>query len=310
MRIVFFGSPAIALPSLAKLLKGGHRVELVICQPDKPSGRGKKLKPCLVKSFALEKGLSCYEPERIRKDPAALEKIRAADPDIIVVVAYGQMIPASIIDLPKHKSINVHFSLLPKYRGASPVQWAVLNGEERTGVTIFRLNEKMDEGDILTSEAVPILPRENAFNLETRLSHIGAELLYRTLASLDRIRPAGQDQTLATYAPKLKKEDGQIDWNQDAEIVDRKVRAMTPWPSAYTFFRKRRLIIQEGQPSFETADQDSPGTITSIEKYGILVCCRNQSLYLIQSLQPENKKSMGAFSFSLGGHIKTSDVLG
>jgi len=310
MRIIFFGSPATALPSLAKLLKGGHRVELVVCQPDKPAGRGKKLKPCPVKAFAVAKGLACYEPERIRKDPVALEKIRAADPDIIVVVAYGQIIPASIIDLPKHKSINVHFSLLPKYRGASPVQWAVLNGEEKTGVTIFRLNEKMDEGDLLASEAVSILPRENAINLETRLSHIGAELLHRTLASLDRIRPVPQDHTLATYAPKLKKEDGQIDWNQDAETVDRKVRAMTPWPSAYTFLRGRRLIIQEGQPSFETADHDSPGRISAIEKYGLLVCCRNRSLYLIQTLQPENKKSMGAFSFSLGGNIKASDVLG
>ncbi|MCX6577050.1 MAG: methionyl-tRNA formyltransferase [Candidatus Aminicenantes bacterium] len=310
MRIVFFGSPATALPSLAKLLKGGHGVELVVCQPDKPFGRGKKLKPCLVKSFALDRGLSSYEPERIRKDPAALEKIRAVGPDIIVVVAYGQIIPASIIDLPKHKSINVHFSLLPKYRGASPVQWAILNGEEKTGVTIFRLNEKMDEGDILTSEAVPILPRENTLNLETRLSHIGAELLHRTLACLDRIRPIGQDHTLATYAPKLKKEDGQIDWNQDAEIVDRKVRAMTAWPSAYTFLHGRRLIIQEGQPSFEKADQDSPSRITSIEKYGILVCCRDRSLYLIQTLQPENKKSMGGYSFSLGGNVKTGDKLG
>jgi methionyl-tRNA formyltransferase len=310
MRIVFFGSPATALPSLAKLLKEGHGVELVICQPDKPFGRGKKLKPCPVRSFALDKGLSSYAPERIRKDPAALEKIGAVGPDIIVVVAYGQIIPASIIDLPKHKSINVHFSLLPKYRGASPVQWAILNGEEKTGVTIFRLNEKMDEGDILTSEAVPILPRENALNLETRLSHIGAELLHRTLACLDRIRPTGQDHTLTTYAPKLKKEDGQIDWNQDAEIVDRKVRAMTPWPSAYTFLHGRRLIIQEGQPSFEKADQDSPGRITSIEKYGILVCCRDGSLYLIQTLQPENKKSMGAYSFSLGGNVKTGDRLG
>ena len=310
MRIVFFGSPATALPSLARLLKEGHGVELVICQPDKPFGRGKKLKPCPVKSFALDKGLSWYAPERIRKDPGALEKIRAVGPDIIVVVAYGQIIPASIIDLPEHKSINVHFSLLPKYRGASPVQWAILNGEEKTGVTVFRLNEKMDEGDILTSEAVPILPRENALNLETRLSHIGAEILHRTLACLDRIRPLGQDQTLATYAPKLKKEDGQIDWNQDAEAVDRKVRAMTAWPSAYTFLNGRRLIIQEGQPSFEKADQDSPGRITSIEKYGIVVCCRDRSLYLIQTLQPENKKSMGAYSFSLGGSVKTGVRLG
>jgi len=309
MRVVFFGSPATALPSLAKLLKGGHRVELVVCQPDKPAGRGKKLTPCPVKSFAAGKGLACYEPEKIRNDPVALEKIRAADPEIIIVVAYGQMIPTPIIDLPKYKSINVHFSLLPKYRGASPVQWAVLNGEEKTGVTIFRLNDKMDEGEILASEAISILPRENALNLETRLSHIGAELLHRTLASLDRLRPVEQDQTLATYAPKLKKEDGRIDWSQEADLVDRKVRAMTPWPSAYTFLRGRRLIIQEGQPSFETADQDSPGKIASIEKYGILVCCRNRSLYLIQTLQPENKKSMGAFSFSLGGNIKASDVL-
>jgi len=310
MRVVFFGSPASAIPSLAKLMTAGHSVELVLSQPDKPSGRGKRLKPCPVKIFALEKGLPCYEPSQVRKDPAAREKIRHVDPDIIVVVAYGQIIPAAIFDLPKFKSINVHFSLLPKYRGASPVQWAVLNGETRTGVTIFRLNEKMDEGDVLASEEAAILPRENAVNLETRLAHIGAELLLKTLAMIDRIQPAAQDHTLATYAPKLKKEDGLIDWTQDAEAVDRKVRAMTPWPSAFTFLRGRRLIIQEGQPSFEKADRDAPGAVISIEKYGILVCCKERSLYLIQTLQPENKKTMGAFSFSLGGQIKPSDGLG
>lgn len=310
MRIVFFGSPATAIPSLATLLRAGHRIELVITQPDKPFGRGKKLKPCAVKTFALDKGLPHYAPERIRKDAAALKKIREVEPEIIVVVAYGQMIPLSIIDIPKYKSVNVHFSLLPKYRGASPVQWAVLNGETRTGVTIFRLNEKMDEGDILTAEEVAILPRETALSLETRLSYIGAELLFKTLAAIERVRPTLQDHTQASYAPKLKKEDGLIDWGQDVEAVNRKVRAMTPWPSAYTFLHGRRLIIQEGQPSFEKADQDSPGTIVSIEKYGIMVCCKDKSLYLIQTLQPENKKAMSAFSFSLGKHLKTLDGLG
>ncbi len=310
MRIAFFGSPATAIPSLAGLLSGGHRVELVVCQPDKPSGRGKKLKPCPVKTFARDKGLDCLEPVQVRKDVAVLEKIRSLNPDVIVVVAYGQIIPASIFDFPVHKSINVHFSLLPKYRGSSPVPRAILEGEEKTGVTIFRLNEKMDEGDILAQEAVPILQKENAFNLETRLSHIGAELLQRTLAVIGTIRPIPQDHSLATYAPKLKKEDGKIDWSLDAEMVDRKVRAMTPWPSAYTFLRGRRLIIQEGQPSFEKTELDTPGRISAIEKYGILVGCGKKTLYLIQTLQPENKKSMGAFSFALGGSIKTSDVLG
>lgn len=310
MRIVFLGSPATAIPSLAKLMTAGHTLELVLSQPDKPSGRGKKLKPCPVKVYAMEKGLPCYEPVRIRKDPLALDKIREIRPDVIVVVAYGQIIPASIINLPRHKSVNVHFSLLPKYRGASPVQWAVLNGETRTGVTIFRLNEKMDEGDILASEEVTILPRENAHSLETRLSHIGAELLLKTLAVIDRVQPAPQDHTLATYAPKLKKEDGLVDWTQDAETVDRKVRAMTPWPSAYTFLRGRRLILLEGQPSFEKTDPLASGTVVSIEKYGMTICCKNGSLYLVQTLQPENKKAMGAYSFSLGGHIHAADILG
>jgi methionyl-tRNA formyltransferase len=164
MRIVFFGSPESAIPSLQKILEEGHKVEHIITQPDKPSGRGKKLTASPVKGFALEKNIPVSQPRRIRNDPAALELLSDIDPDLNVIVAYGQIIPASIIYLPKYNSINLHFSLLPKYRGASPVQWAILHGETTTGLTIFELNEKMDEGDILTQQETRILPHENPSN--------------------------------------------------------------------------------------------------------------------------------------------------
>jgi methionyl-tRNA formyltransferase len=313
MRIVFFGSPSAALPSLEKLLDAGHEVKLMITQPDKPSGRGQKSMPCAVKAFAISRGIPTYEPERIRKDPVALDKLRAANPEVNVVVAYGQIIPAPIIYFPKHKSLNVHFSLLPKFRGAAPVQWALLSGEAKTGVTIFELNEKMDEGHIYATTEVLILPGENALELEMRLANVGAGLLLETLAEIDRINPIPQDQSLATYAPKLQKEDGKIDWNLDADVIGRKVQAVTPWPSAYTFFRKKRLIILRGSaltgPFPPETRPASPGTVVAVEKQGMTVACKNGSRYRIERLRPENKAAMDAYAFSLGAKIDIGDII-
>lgn len=308
MKIVFFGSPSSALPSLKKILESGHQVELIITQPDKPSGRGKKPTPCPVKKFALERNIPSYEPEKIRKDLLAYEKIKEINPDLIVVVAYGQIIPASIIYLPKFRSINAHFSLLPKYRGASPVQWAILKGETKTGLTIFELNEKMDEGDILTQEEVDILPREKAFELESRLAQIGAELLLKTISQIDKIKPLRQDHSQATYAPKLNKEDGRIDWTKDAFFIDRQVRAFTRWPSAFTFFKEKRIKIHEGKKVDRKSDVFSPGKILAIKKEGIEVCCGEGSIYRVESLQPENKNEMNAYAFSIGARLKTGDL--
>ena len=308
MKVVFFGSPSSALPSLKKILESGHSIELVITQPDKPTGRGKRLLPCPVKQMALDLSIPVSQPAKIRKDEATLEQLKKIQPALAVVVAYGQIIPSSIIYLPKHNSLNVHFSLLPRYRGASPVQWALLNGEETTGITIFELNEKMDEGDMLAQQETEILPEENAAELEARLAQLGAALLVNTIDRIESLKHQKQDHTQATYAPKLKKEDGKIDWRKDSLHIQRQVRAFTPWPSAYAFIGEKRVKIPKGQKSESSASpSSSPGEILNIGKQGITVCCGERSAFLIQRIQPENRNEMDAFAFSLGMRIKQSD---
>ncbi|HEK86313.1 MAG: methionyl-tRNA formyltransferase [Candidatus Saccharicenans sp.] len=304
MKVVFFGSPAIALPALNSLLNAGHEIKLVITQPDKPAGRGRKFTPPPVKVFAENHGLPCLQPEKIRKDEKTLELIKSANPEVNIVVAYGQIIPASIIYLPPYKSLNLHFSLLPKYRGAAPVQWAILKGENLTGVTIFQLNEKMDEGPILTQVETPILPRENAYELEIRLSHLGAKLLIDTLNNLDRLIPKEQEHSQATYAPKLTKEQGKINWQESAELIDRQVRAFFPWPGAFTYLGNQRLEILVGQAIPGLMPSTRPGEIIQIDKSGIYVGCGQNGVYLIEKIKPEGKKEMFAYAYSLGGKIK------
>lgn len=310
MKTVFFGSPASALPSLKRIREAGHSIELVITQPDKPTGRGKKLMPCPVKKMALDLNIPVYQPSRIKKDATALEKLKDIQPDLNIVVAYGQIIPSTIIYLPKFNSLNVHFSLLPKYRGASPIQWALLNGEDKTGITLFELNEKMDEGDILVQEEIDILPSENAAELEARLAQIGAELLIKTINNIEKIVPQKQDHSQATYAPKLSKEDGRIDWTKDSLHIERQLRAFTPWPSTFAFIGEKRIKIHKGKRMESHAPPpSSPGEIVGIRKEGIEVCCGEKSVFLIERLQPENRNSMDAYAFSLGERIKTGDKL-
>lgn len=310
MKIVFFGSPPSALPSLNNLLEAGHAVELIITQPDKPSGRGKKFKPPAVKAFAVARNIPFYQPSSIRKDSEAVEKIKKINPDLNVVVAYGQIIPSSIIYVPRYNSINVHFSLLPKYRGASPVQWALLNGEKRTGVSIFELNEKMDEGDIFAQEDVEILPEERAGELEARLAEKGATLLLKTIAKIDKIKPSPQDYSKATYAPRIKKEDGKISWEKDALSIERQVRAFNPWPSAFSFLGEKRIKILKGKKvPFSAELSAAHGEILGINKEGIEVCCGRRSVFLVETLQPENRKPMSAYAFSLGSKLKWGEIL-
>jgi methionyl-tRNA formyltransferase len=303
MKIVFFGSPDSAVYSLAKILEKGHHISLIITQPDKPSGRGKKLTPSPVKRFAQTINIPVYQPERIRKDPLALEKLKTIDADLNVVVAYGQIIPASLIYLPRYHSINLHFSLLPKYRGASPVHWSILNGDKITGVTIFELNEKMDEGNLLAKKELEILPGEYAHELEMRLAAIGAELLCKTIEHIDTIPHIKQDHSQATFAPLLKKEDGRIDWTKSAVEIDRKVRAFTPWPSAFSFLGQKRIKVIKGKNLDGKSHDHTPGEIIAVDKIGIQVCCGQNSIYLVEELQPEGKKAMKAHAFSLGAHI-------
>ncbi len=307
MKIVFFGSPEAALPSLSGLLAAGHSVDLIITQPDRPAGRGKTLTASAVKRFALEKKILVLQPEKIRNAPEVLERLATLRPEVQVVVAYGQLIPGPILFLPPHRTLNVHFSLLPKYRGASPVAWSILRGETLTGVTVIELNEKMDEGDILAQAETEIRPEENARNLEGRLAVLGAGLL---LAVLDRLaapvrRP--QDHRLASYAPKLKKEDGRLDWSFSAREISLRVRAFTPWPSAFSRLQGRLVKIVEGRVFSAQDPAPQPGgTILGLSREGILVHC-GQGSYLITKIQPENRNPMTAFEYSLGARLKPGD---
>jgi len=313
MRVVFFGSPAAALPSFRALLDAGHTVTLVVSPPDRPAGRGRQRLPCPVKIFAFEQGIPVVQPEKIRKDPDIMSRLQSAAAEIHVVVAYGQIIPRGIIDLPRHSTINVHFSLLPRYRGASPVSAAILAGETRTGVTIFQLNEKMDEGDILASAETDIDPAEMAGELEDRLAKSGARLLIRTLAEIADLPLRPQDHSQATLAPKLRKEDGRLDWSRPAAEIDRRVRAMTPWPSAFSFHRGNRLIITSGRPEGESrpaaGPPPPPGTVLETSKGGILVAVGANTCYRLLRLRPESRPPMEAQAYVLGGKIAVGDIL-
>ncbi|HEX9902165.1 MAG TPA: methionyl-tRNA formyltransferase [Acidobacteriota bacterium] len=306
MKIVFFGSPEAALPSLTGLLEAGHRLDLIITQPDRPAGRGQILTACPVKRFALEKNLPVLQPEKIRRAPEVMDRLAVLQPDIQVVVAYGQIIPGPIIYLPPHRTLNVHFSLLPKYRGASPVAWSILQGETRTGVTIIELNEKMDEGDILAQTEIDIRPEENARELEGRLAVMGAGLLLSTLDRLADVVRRPQDHCLASHAPKLKKEDGRLDWTLAAQDISRRVRAYTPWPSAFGRLQGRQLKILEGRLATSPRPPRPPGTISDIEREGIVVQC-GQGNYLITRLQAENRNPMAGYEFSLGARLRPGD---
>lgn len=310
MKIVFFGSPAAALPSLRRLLEAGHSVELVVTQPDKPAGRGRKLTPSAVKAFALERRIPVIEPAKIRTDRAALERIQLAGPDVNVVVAYGQIIPNAVHSFPRHRSLNVHFSLLPRYRGAAPVQWTILNGDAESGVTIIELNDRMDEGDILASERVPVGPRETALELETRLAGLGTELLLGTLARIASISRVGQDDALATLAPKIRKEDGRLSWSDAAELVDRKVRALAHRPGTYTFFRGKRVNLLHGRDVDAGGTAAEPGRILAVGKAGLTIACGGSTAYLVEEIQPEGKSPMAAYVFSLGTKIDPGACLG
>lgn len=310
MKIVFFGSPSAALPSFRALLDAGHAVELVVTQPDKPAGRGRKLAPSAVKSFAQERGIPVIEPARIRTDETALEHIRTAGPDVSVVVAYGQIIPRAVHLFPRHHSINVHFSLLPRYRGAAPVQWTVLNGDAESGVTIIELNDRMDEGDILAREQVAVAPHETAAALEARLAVLGAGLLVSTLARIDRLPHLPQDDAAATLAPKIRKEDGRLLWAETARAIDRKVRALADRPGVFTFLRGKRINIIKGSQIPAFIEEAQPGQIVTVDKSGIVVACGGGPAYLVEELQPEGKAVMSAHAFSLGTRIAPGDSLG
>jgi methionyl-tRNA formyltransferase len=307
MRLVFLGTPVFAVPSLERLVAAGHDVLQVITQPDRPLGRGLRMAISPVKHAAFGLRIPVAQPERVRR-PEAVEALRTLAPDCMVVVGYGQIIPQSVIDLPPHGIVNVHASLLPKYRGAAPVQWAIANGETRTGVTTMRIDAGLDTGDILLARETEIGPEETAVELGARLAQLGADLLIETLKEIEagRMVSRRQDSSKATLAPILKKEDGLIDWSRPAESVHNLIRGMQPWPGAFTTFRGQTLRIWRAWVG-PASGSAPPGRFAGLNP--LTVSCGEGALQLLE-VQLEGRRVMTGPAFANGHRLTERDILG
>jgi len=308
------GTPEFSVPSLERLIVDGHDVAAVFTQPDKPAGRGKHLHEPPVKVFALEHGIPVHQPAKIKSNDEVRAIFESISPDACVVVAYGKILPAWMLAIPRLGCINVHASLLPKYRGAAPINWVLANGERETGVTIMQMDVGMDTGPMLTQRSIRIGDDETAPQLSVRLAQLGADLLSETLPRVERgeIAPITQDDSEATYAPMLKREDGLIDWRMTAREIANRVRAFQPWPGTYTNFRGGRLTIwraHEGSPHQDTDSSAEPGTILNIDESGITVVCSGSSALLIKEVQVEGKRRVSGREFANGARLKPGDHL-
>ncbi|MDE7034589.1 MAG: methionyl-tRNA formyltransferase [Mucispirillum sp.] len=306
-KIVFMGTPEIAVPSLKTLVENGFDIPLVITQPDKPKGRGQAVQFPPVKEYALTVGLDVYQPEKIKNNTEVMEKLKSISPDFFAVVAYGKILPQNVLDIPKIAPVNVHFSLLPKYRGPAPVNWAIMNGEEETGVDTMLMDAGMDTGDILLTAKIPIL-KKNAGELADELAVTGAELLIKTLNEFENITPVKQDNDKATKAPMMNKDMGLIDWSQDAYKIERMIRAFTPWPAGYSMLDSKKVKIFKSDV-VESNHNAAAGTVINIEKDSITVACGNNALKILE-LQLEGKKRMDTKSFLTGYKLEKGSLLG
>jgi methionyl-tRNA formyltransferase len=304
MVLIFLGTPTFAVPTLERIVEAGHRVIAVYTQPDRPKGRGGRLSASPVKEAAVRLGLPVYQPARIRR-PEVIEELKQMTPDAMVVVGYGQIIPQSIIDIPPRGIINVHASLLPKYRGAAPIQWAIANGETHTGVTTMRIDAGLDTGDMLLKFETEIAPQEDALELGARLAEAGARLLVDTL----RENPAAVPQNVeeATYAPILKKEDGEIDWRWPAAKICNRSRGFLPWPGTYTFFRGQLLHIWKSRVASE-ALRGEPGQMIPAKRRLLIACGEGTVLEAIE-VQMEGRKRISAEAFLNGQQLKLGEIL-
>jgi len=309
MRIVFMGTPQAAVPTLRQCLDDGHEVVAVWTQPDKPAGRGNKVSFSPVKEFALSRGLSVFQPARIKNDEAK-QLFASHDAEVGVVVAYGRILPEEFLRAPRRGCINVHFSLLPLYRGAAPANWAIVKGETETGVTTMFIEPTLDTGPILLQEKTPIGDKETAPELMQRLSEIGAALLGDTLARLDDLTPRPQRDADATFAPVLTKEDGLIDWSQSAFEIERRIRGFQPWPNAYTSFNSKSLILWEAQPSISVTSGIANGELIVAHRDELVVQCGQQTALRVLEVQPEARKRMAARDFINGMRVKVGSRFG
>ena len=312
MLLVFCGTPSFAVPTLERLVEAGHSVPLVVTQPDRPRGRGMEVAVSPVKDAALRLGIAVVQPGAIKNNADFRDQLAAIGPDAIIVVGYGRIIPQWMIDLPRLGNLNLHASLLPKYRGAAPIQWAIANGESVTGVTTMRIDAGLDTGDILMQREIPISPEDTAETLGPKLASIGAGLMVETLRGLDsaQVRPAPQDHTQATLAPILKKEDGRMDFSRTAHDLFNRLRGFQAWPGAFTTFRGKTLQVHRVQPA-QHAARLMPGQI-AVEGTRLFVGCgkdKDTALELI-AIQLEGKRRMTAQEFINGYRPKSGDHLG
>jgi methionyl-tRNA formyltransferase len=308
LRVGFLGTPETAVPSLERLVGAGFDVAAVLTQPDRPKGRGQQFAAPPVKHTALAHGLPVWQPEKL-KQPELVESLRALKLDAMAVVAYGKIIPQAIIDIPPLGIINVHFSLLPAYRGAAPVQWAIANGETRTGVTTMRIDAGLDTGDILLVQETEIGPEETAVELGERLAETGADLLVETLRGLKKgaITPRPQDHARATHAPLLRKEDGRIDWAWPAAKIHNRVRGFQPWPGAFCSFRGQILHIWKSRLATEGVS-GPPGALRP-NRRRLFVACGNETALELVEVQLEGRKRLPAEAFLSGQHLAAGERL-
>ena len=310
MRIVFMGTPESALPSLRRLLDDGHEIVAVWTQADKPAGRGNKIHQSPVKDFASQHNLTIHQPYKI-KNQEAKDLFASHNAEAAVVVAYGKILPPEFLIAPRHGCINVHFSLLPKYRGAAPVNWAIANGEKETGVTTMQIVPELDAGPILLQRSTKIGAEETAPELMKRLSEMSADILSETLKRIASIEPKPQRDEEATFAPMLKREDGLIDWSMDAFAIERRVRGFQPWPNAYTTLATQRLIIWRASVAQKT-DQIvvDPGKIVEAHGDNLSIACGHETILRVLEVQPEGGRRMTARDFLNGAHLSSGSVVG
>ena len=306
-KIIFLGTPEFAIPSLEGLYEK-ENVIAVVTQPDKPKGRGLKLSPSPIKTWALSKGLKVLEPLKL-KDSQVIETFKSFLPDLIVVCAYGKILPKELLEIPKFGCWNIHASLLPKYRGASPINWAILEGEKETGITIILMDEGLDTGPILLQKKIPILEEDNAITLAKKLSLLGKEAILEAieLHKKGTLKPFPQPEEGISYAPILKKEDGFFTFEESAKIIERKTKAFLPWPVAFTYYKNKLLKVFSAK-AIPIEHKEKPGTILDINKEGILVATSENAI-LLKEVQLEGKKKISAYEFACGQRLKAGALL-
>jgi len=308
LKIVFMGTGEFAVPALQALLEAGHQVSMVVSQPDRPQGRGLQLRPTPVKTAAARLGLEVFQPEKLQAEP---ERVIAEKPDVLVVVAYGQILREPVLSCAPHGAFNVHASLLPKYRGAAPIQWAIANGETETGVTIMKLDSGMDTGPVLRQRIWPIGPLDTTATLEPVLAALGASLLVETLEDLSKgtVEPKPQNEKEASKAPLIRKTDGLVDFTVSAPEIANRLRGFSPWPGVHFRLAGRAIRVHEADAIARDPGSAPPGAILAVSRDGLDVACASGTVLRLRRVQPESRGAVSAFDFANGAKLRAGAVL-